>query len=249
MRLIINGNEYTCRARVQADRRIDYVAVSPAPESADLTGKIETYDDAGNLVAVDLVEAYQRAYVVGVIVTLSSEQILADPEAVETFKRRAPLYDVAVDAVEGLTGSSNAGQATAAEQLRRALQMFAATLTDEQALEVPAVYPTWQPAMQYAVGEIISYGINSAGDPQLYKIVQAHTSQEEWTPDATPALYDAIGLDESGYPIWSPPSGAHDAYNTGDIVNYNGTLYISLIDGNVYSPEVYPAGWQVYTEE
>lgn len=48
------------------------------------------------------------------------------------------------------------------------------------------------------------------------------------------------------YPDWVQPSGAHDAYHTGDIVNYNGTLYISLIDGNVWSPDAYPQGWQVY---
>ena len=45
---------------------------------------------------------------------------------------------------------------------------------------------------------------------------------------------------------WNQPTGAHDAYNTGDIVNYNGTLYKSLIDGNVWAPDAYPAGWEVY---
>ena len=134
----------------------------------------------------------------------------------------------------------------AAEQLRKALQIFAATLTDEQALEIATVYPAWQSGLAYSVGEVISYGTNSLGDPQLYKVVQAHTSQAEWTPDATPALYDAFGLDESGYPIWAQPTGAHDAYSAGDIVNYNGTLYQSTINGNVWSPDVYPAGWTVY---
>ena len=134
----------------------------------------------------------------------------------------------------------------AAEQLRRALQIFAATLTDEQALEIATVYPAWQSGWSYSVGEVISYGTNNLGDPQLYKVVQAHTSQANWTPDATPALYDAFGLDESGYPIWAQPSGAHDAYSAGDIVNYNGTLYQSTINGNVWSPDVYPAGWTVY---
>ena len=134
----------------------------------------------------------------------------------------------------------------AAEQLRKALQIFAATLTDKQALEIATVYPAWQSGWAYSVGEVISYGTNSLGDPQLYKVVQAHTSQAEWTPDATPALYDAFGLDESGYPIWAQPSGAHDAYSAGDIVNYNGTLYQSTINGNVWSPDVYPAGWTVY---
>lgn len=60
-------------------------------------------------------------------------------------------------------------------------------------------------------------------------------------------VYNAFDLDDSDYPIWSQPTGAHDAYNTGDIVNYNGTLYISKIDGNTWSPEEYPAGWEVYT--
>ena len=135
----------------------------------------------------------------------------------------------------------------AAEQLRKALQIFAATLTDEQALEIATVYPAWEAGHAYQVGDIISYGTNSAGDPQLYKVVQAHTSQDNWRPGAgTESLYDAFGLDESGYPIWAQPSGAHDAYNAGDIVNYNGTLYQSTINGNVWSPDVYPAGWTVY---
>lgn len=136
----------------------------------------------------------------------------------------------------------------AAEQLRRALQLFVATLSEDKAIEVSTVYPVWSTGTAYAVGDIISYGTNSVGDPQLYKVVQAHTSQAEWTPDAVPALYDAFGLDESGYPLWAQPSGAHDAYNTGDIVNYNGTLYQSTIDGNVWSPDVYPAGWKAYIE-
>ena len=136
----------------------------------------------------------------------------------------------------------------AAEQLRKALQMFAAGLTDEQAMEVVAVYDPWKLGKAYTVGEFLTYGVNGVGDPQLYKVVQAHTSQADWRPDATPSLYVAIGLDEQGYPVWSQPTGAHDAYNKGDIVNYNGALYQSLIDGNVYSPLDYPAGWAVYTE-
>lgn len=134
----------------------------------------------------------------------------------------------------------------AAEQLRRALQMFAASLTDEQAMEVVAVYDSWFAGKSYAVGDFLTYGVNSVGDPQLYKVAQAHTSQDNWTPDLTPALYVAVGLDEQGYPVWSQPTGAHDAYNKGDIVNYNGVLYESQIDGNVYSPDSYPAGWKVY---
>lgn len=131
-----------------------------------------------------------------------------------------------------------------AEQLRRALQMFAATLTGEQAMEVVAVFDPWQIGKAYAVDDYLTYGINGVGDPQLYKVAQNHTSQSDWTPDTVPALYTPVGLDESGYPVWSQPTGAHDAYNKGDIVNYNGTLYQSTMDGNTYAPDVYPAGWE-----
>lgn len=137
----------------------------------------------------------------------------------------------------------------AAEQLRRAIQMFASTLTEEQALEIATIYPTYEVGKAYSVGDYFTYGENSVGDPQLYKVVQAHTSQEDWKPDISSSLYTAVGINDKGYVEWSKPSGAHDAYNKGDIVDYKGTLYKSLIDGNIYSPEEYSAGWEVYTEE
>lgn len=136
----------------------------------------------------------------------------------------------------------------AAEQMRRALQLFSGSLSDEQAMEVVAIYDPWEVGKRYAVGEFLTYGKNGVGDPQLYKVAQTHTSQADWAPNNTVSLYTAIGLDDSGYPVWAQPTGAHDAYNKGDIVNYNGVLYESLIDGNVYSPDAYPAGWAVYAE-
>ena len=135
-----------------------------------------------------------------------------------------------------------------AEQFRKAVQMFAATLSDEQALEIATIYNSWQPNKFYAVNEFLTYGFNGVGDPQLYKVIQSHTSLESWTPDIAVSLYDAIGLDSEGYPIWSQPTGVHDAYNTGDIVDYNGVLYKSLIDGNTFAPDVYPAGWEIYIQ-
>lgn len=131
-----------------------------------------------------------------------------------------------------------------AEQFRKAVQLFAASLSDESAMEVATIYDAWEPGKTYAAGTFLRYKENSVGDPQLYKVVQAHTSQVDWTPDATPSLYVPIGLNDKGYPVWSKPTGAHDAYNVGDIVDYNGTLYKSLINGNVYSPDEYPTGWQ-----
>ena len=140
----------------------------------------------------------------------------------------------------------------AALELRKALQIFLATLdTDtnlEAILEVPSVFPAYEIGKAYKTKEVFSYGVNNIGDPQLYKVLQDHTSAAEWTPDTATSLYKAIGVTSEGYPEWVQPLGASDAYNTGDIVSYNGALYQSAIDGNVWAPDVYPAGWTEYTE-
>lgn len=134
-------------------------------------------------------------------------------------------------------------------ELRKALQLFLATLdVDTQAediMEVASVFPKYRVGKTYKVKEVFSYGENSVGDPQLYQVLQAHTATEEWAPDTTASLYKKIGITEDGYPEWIQPLGASDAYNTGDIVSYNETLYKSLIDNNTWSPEAYPAGWEV----
>lgn len=137
-----------------------------------------------------------------------------------------------------------------AEQLRFALQKFAATLPAEEAMEIATVYDTWQPDKTYKADTYLTYGVNDVGDPQLYKVVKNHTSQADWLPGAigTESLYTPIGLDDSGHPVWSQPTGAHDAYDDGDIVNYNGTLYISNINGNVYVPGTDDRWWSVYEE-
>lgn len=136
-------------------------------------------------------------------------------------------------------------------EMRTALQFFVGTLDAdtqlEMMLEIPSVYPAYVVGKAYKTKDVFSYGVNSVGDPQLYQVLSDHTSAAEWTPDSATSLYKAIGVTAQGYPEWVQPLGESDAYNTGDIVSYNGTLYISLIDWNVWSPDAYPAGWQEYT--
>ena len=143
-----------------------------------------------------------------------------------------------------------ANQYKSMAELRRALQLFAATLYDkeETAVEIASLYPVWAADKQYKANDIVQYGTNSVGDPQLYLVLQAHKSQSVWRPDATASLYKKMGISESGYPIWTQPLCAVDAYNLGDIVSYNGKLYKSIINANVWAPDVYPAGWEEYTE-
>ena len=135
-----------------------------------------------------------------------------------------------------------------AEQLRRCLQMFAQTISDDEAMEIATIYPEYVVGKLYKADELFVYGENGVGDPQLYRVIQEHTSQADWKPGSTNtlSLYTPIGINANGYPVWSRPTGAHDAYMIGDVVDYNGTLYESLIDGNVYSPDEYPSGWKEY---
>ena len=102
------------------------------------------------------------------------------------------------------------------------------------------LFVSWDAVSNYVVNEYREFQGN------LYKCLQAHTGQEDWTPDVTPALWRLIGLDENGIVEWSQPISAADAYNIGDVVLYNGIYYRSTIDGNVWAPDAYPAGWEVY---
>ena len=140
----------------------------------------------------------------------------------------------------------------AALELRKALQLFLATMdADTQAesmMAVASVFPKYEIGKAYKIKDVFAYGENAVGDAQLYQVLQAHTSAAEWAPDATPGLYKKIGVTEEGYPEWVQPLGASDAYNTGDVVSYKGVLYESTMDGNVWAPDAYPAGWKKLEE-
>ena len=122
-----------------------------------------------------------------------------------------------------------------AKQLRQLIEQLAVTLDDETALTGVELFPAWVVGKAYAVNDRTQY--NST----LYKCIQAHTSQNDWMPSATPALWKTVSLDE--YPEWVQPTGAHDAYNIGDKVTYNGQHYVCTSNANVYAPDVY--GWQL----
>lgn len=140
----------------------------------------------------------------------------------------------------------------AALEMRKTLQFFVGTLdADTQLdmmLEIPSIFSAYEVGKAYKTKDVFSYGENAVGDPQLYQVLQDHTSAAQWTPDTATSLYKAIGITKDGYPEWVQPLGSTDAYNIGDIVSYNGMLYRSVIDDNVWTPDAYPAGWEKYTE-
>ena len=131
------------------------------------------------------------------------------------------------------------------EQMNRAAVLFvqtqSASLTDAQALTVPLLFDEWAPGREYSAKTVLRHS------GALYRVAQDHTSQTQWEPGGAEALYTPITIDpETGIEVWKQPTGAHDAYNTGDRVLYpdeSGDVYESLIDGNTWSPDAYPQGW------
>lgn len=140
-------------------------------------------------------------------------------------------------------------KAQAALEFRKAIQLFLAKMdVDAEAndmMAVASVFPNWEAGRVYKAKDVFRYGENAVGDAQLYQVLQDHTAEAVWTPDTAVSLYKPIGIAQDGYPEWVQPLGASDAYNAGDIVSYNGKLYISTANSNVWEPGVY--GWDEYT--
>lgn len=104
------------------------------------------------------------------------------------------------------------------------------TLTESQYTELRTMLAEQNPVKTYDVeGELDRVWV------ELRRIASIVDSMPEPTPEPEPS---------EDVPDWVQPTGAHDAYQKGDKVRYNGNVYESLIDGNVWSPDAYPAGWQ-----
>lgn len=112
-------------------------------------------------------------------------------------------------------------------------------VTDEFALQTIDMFPYWKTGLTVTQDDISNGKHRYQYNGKLYKCVQAHTTQADWTPDKTPALWVEVSLDE--FPEWKQPAGAHDAYKKGDKVTHNGKKWSSDVDANVWEPGVY--GW------
>ena len=125
--------------------------------------------------------------------------------------------------------------------LRAMIEKGAVSLPDEDALEAVELFPAWAVETAYGAQTRVRY------DGKLYRCEQAHTSQTGWEPDKTPALWTEVA-EPGEIPVWRQPTGAQDAYQTGDKVWYpekDTTVYVSTMDNNVWEPGVY--GWEAET--
>ena len=129
-----------------------------------------------------------------------------------------------------------------ARKLRTLLELAVQSLEPADALEGVELFPTWKTGTAYEVGYKVRHG------GILYACLQAHTSQAGWEPGAAPSLWATVLIpDPDVIPDWEQPNSTN-AYKKGDKVRFDGKIYESLIDNNVWSPAAYPAGWREVVE-
>ena len=127
-----------------------------------------------------------------------------------------------------------------AKRLREIIETAVQSLDDSTALESVTLFQAWEPGKSYSAGERVSYG------GILYSVLQAHTSQDTWTPTAAPSLFAQVLIpDPDNPPEWIQPDSTNP-YAAGDRVTHNGKLWESTVDNNVWEPGVY--GWTEVTE-
>ena len=202
---------------------------------------------------------YAKEYYIGkdgeIIINFNKNEELMKSYGFKTVIDEVPSYDLENEyvAISGYTEKENViivnyevreivktQQQLKADDQLKCLKMFAQTLTDEQALEVPLMFDEWKVGKGYIVGDRLLY------NGELYKVITSHTSIETWTPNVAPSLFAKV-LNETldgSIPEWEQPNSTN-GYTKGDKVMFEGKTYESLIDNNVWSPSAYPAGWQL----
>lgn len=120
-----------------------------------------------------------------------------------------------------------------ARALRPLIEKAAVSLDDADALNAVELFPAWRSGETYAVDERIRYG------DKLYRCVQAHTSQADWTPNATPALWTEVAKPGQGDTPANPiPYSGNMALNNGKYYSQDGVTYRCFRDtvNPVYEP-------------
>lgn len=124
-----------------------------------------------------------------------------------------------------------------AKQLRKLLLKQADSLPDEEIVNVPAFVEKWKAGVDYAQEKRLNY------NDTVYRVLQAHTSQDAWTPESAPSLFAKVLIpDSSVIPEWEQPDSTNP-YMKGDKVSFNGKTWVCDIDNNVWQPGVY--GWTI----
>ena len=161
-----------------------------------------------------------RKYINGKYIDMTAEETAAmeaDAAKFEAYERTRPLTAEEVNAM----------------LIRQQINSLA--VDDNTALRMTEFYPDWAAGQGYPVGFKVQRG------GALYKVLQAHTSQDGWEPENAPSLWAKVLIpDENVVPEWEQPDSTNP-YSAGDKVTHNGKTWVSDVDNNVWEPGVY--GW------
>lgn len=169
-------------------------------------------------------------------ITTPPEQTQEEKNQEQANTAKSELRNLAINAMM----ATLAGGDISVQQIEYQSNIMA--LSDDVALLIPEVYPVWNAnSIEYKLGDRVTY------NNVLYKVLQNHTSQEGWTPTSAPSLFAKVLTSEGEILDWEQPSSTNP-YMKGDKVRYNGKVYESLIDNNVWAPDTYPLGWKEIEE-
>ena len=131
-----------------------------------------------------------------------------------------------------------------ARQFRAAVQLYAQTLSDEQAATVESLYPPWEAGAAYEKGALLRYG------GRLYRVEQAHAAQEHQPPGGEGMLAVYRPIQEPGEVL---PWVYGEAVAIGDkrIDPTDGLVYEVYAEAgaNIWEPHEVPAIWRLVEEE
>ena len=203
-------------------------------------GQLEYFKQPAWLLGDATAYATEQGYKEVVYPTLAATQLLGNPIDSETVITFAVVEKTAEQLMAEKLSEIKAQQDVAIKDLQlKQVQTTAQTFDDTTALDNKLVYPFWEAGIEVKLDKKYLYVMNG----NLYKVLQPHTTQADWTPDITPALWKVV-QPEGVIPDFVQPTGAHDAYMKGEKVKFNGSVYESVIDNNSWSPTAYPAGWK-----
>lgn len=246
-----NTDRYLCGIEADGKLAASFILYSgKEKEIAELTGKIHDIDESLTVVRLDS-ETYNQLignrgkefrYKDGATVEYNppepTAEELADRQAQqEAYEAQNTLNTIQTRATRMMLAGGNVSE------VQSEYQTALMSISDEAALKMPDYFPTWDGnGHSYAAGDRVTY------NDTLYKVLQAHTSQSTWTPTAAPSLFTKVLTSTTGEPLpWEQPDSTNP-YMIGDRVTYNGKVYESTVDNNVWAPDAYPQGWKEVTE-
>lgn len=131
--------------------------------------------------------------------------------------------------------------------IKKMLAPSVESLTDEQALEVASLYPTWYSMLNaenpQQPGQHVDVGQRLWDDGELWKVITAHDVLENWRPKDSPSLFVKVSIEE--WPEIPEYITAESAWMAGQKGTWKGQHYICQIDNCVWNPDVAPQYWQL----